>query len=124
MKKIFILLIFFLQGINSIAQTCNPIDPSFGTGGIAVGYTYNGNGNAPYSRNIIVLPDNKIIQIANIAALDSLKPQYLLPTLPNFPPRLRSCLRQIINLIRRAFLTTSILPKIIQVANRAPSKKV
>jgi uncharacterized delta-60 repeat protein len=66
MKKIFILLVFSLQGINSIAQSCNTIDPTFGTGGIAKGYTYNGNGGSAYSRNIIVQPDNKIIQIAGI----------------------------------------------------------
>ena len=66
MKKIFILLVFSMQGVNSIAQSCNTIDPSFGTGGIATGYTFNGNNGGPYSRNILVQADNKIIQIAGI----------------------------------------------------------
>ncbi|HEU5165977.1 MAG TPA: T9SS type A sorting domain-containing protein [Chitinophagaceae bacterium] len=66
MKKIFILLVFSFQGVNSMAQSCNTIDPTFGTGGIATGYTYNGNNGWLSSSNILVQPDNKIIQIAVI----------------------------------------------------------
>ena len=45
-------------------QTCiTSPDQSFGTNGIALGGSSVGNDNAFYSRNIIVQPDNKIIQV-------------------------------------------------------------
>jgi len=65
MKKMFTLLLFALRGMNLLAQTCGPYDPSFGNGGIAYGYSTTGS-NYPGSRNIIMQPDNKIIQVGTI----------------------------------------------------------
>jgi uncharacterized delta-60 repeat protein len=64
MKKIFTLLLFALGVINSDAQNCGPLDSLFGTGGKAFGIRVSTN-QAPDSRNIIVQPDNKIVQVVN-----------------------------------------------------------
>ena len=67
MKNIFMLLLFVLHGINGLTQTCSPpFDQTFGTGGIAIG-SASGNNPAPYSRNILVQSDNKIIQVSTIS---------------------------------------------------------
>jgi uncharacterized delta-60 repeat protein len=63
MKKIFTLLLLAGSVFNSNAQTCYPIDTSFGTGGKAIGI--DGVNNWPGTKNLIVQPDNKIIQFAS-----------------------------------------------------------
>ena len=63
MKKFFTLLLFVLHEINGDAQNCGPFDPSFGNGGKAYGFVSN---TTPGSRNLIVQPDNKIIQVVDI----------------------------------------------------------
>jgi uncharacterized delta-60 repeat protein len=66
MKNIFTLL-FVLYSINGLTQICSPaFDQTFGTGGIAVGSSITGNNNGPNSNNILIQPDNKIIQVCKI----------------------------------------------------------
>jgi uncharacterized delta-60 repeat protein len=59
MKKIFTLLLFTAQAIHLISQTCNGLDPTFGTGGLRASIVSN---NWVNPKNILVQPDNKIIQ--------------------------------------------------------------
>jgi len=63
MKKIFTLLFFASQAIDLISQTCNALDPTFGSGGIRVGIVTD---RWLTPRNIMVQPDNKIIQIGSV----------------------------------------------------------
>jgi len=60
MKRIFTFLFLAVHAIDGGAQNCSPLDQTFGAAGKAFGYS--GSGNA-YARNIIVQPDNKIIQV-------------------------------------------------------------
>src|SRR5215213_268205 len=65
MKKIFTLLIIILPGIVLWSQNCSVIlDSSFGNAGMAIGIP--GNANYAYSSNIVVQPDGKIVQLANL----------------------------------------------------------
>jgi uncharacterized delta-60 repeat protein len=64
MKKIFTLLFFASQATYAFAQACNALDPTFGSGGIRVGLTSN---EWIDPRNVIVQPDNKIIQFGNLS---------------------------------------------------------
>src|SRR5688572_11823760 len=64
MKKIFTLLLFAGQIIESVAQTCNPLDPGFGVNGKAIGLSTINDWIG--TRNIFVQPDNKIIQVGSI----------------------------------------------------------
>jgi uncharacterized delta-60 repeat protein len=66
MKKFFTLLFIGWYATNSTAQTCGPLDASFGNGGKTIGLTTTGNGY-PDSKNIIVQADNKIVQVINIS---------------------------------------------------------
>ena len=66
MKKLSTLLPTLLLGVNILAQNCIPFDLSFGTGGKALGYT--SNQNSPQSANILIQPDNKIIQIGTVSS--------------------------------------------------------
>jgi len=63
MKKIFTLLFLAGQIIESVAQTCNPLDPGFGINGKATGLSIVNEWIG--SKNIFVQPDNKIIQISS-----------------------------------------------------------
>jgi uncharacterized delta-60 repeat protein len=60
MKRIFTLLFVATYAMHGHAQTCNPLDQSFGVAGKVTGIINNAY---LYSRNIIVQPDNKIIQL-------------------------------------------------------------
>ena len=71
MKKFFILLFLVFPGINSIAQLCIPLDPGFGNGGKAFGLSLSGSDINLDSRNIIVQPDNKIIQVFNLRNINN-----------------------------------------------------
>jgi uncharacterized delta-60 repeat protein len=62
MKKLIAFLLVF-QATYVLAQTCQGIDSSFGIGGSAIGLTEH-NPNSYNSRNILVQPDQKIIQVA------------------------------------------------------------
>src|SRR4030095_4425690 len=62
MKRIFTFLFLAASTIHSNAQTCNPLDQSFGVAGKVTGFSSSGY---VYSDNIIVQPDNKIIQIGS-----------------------------------------------------------
>jgi len=68
MKNIFILFILAFSQIEGNTQLCNPVDPSFGNQGVAYGMTVSGNNNEVTGNKIIVQPDNKIIQVGNVAA--------------------------------------------------------
>lgn len=59
MKRIFTLLVLACQVADIIAQNCNALDQSFGSSGQQIGLTSNIWLN---SKNIIVQPDNKILQ--------------------------------------------------------------
>jgi uncharacterized delta-60 repeat protein len=60
MKKFFTLLLLVLQGTLGHCQNCGPLDPFFGNGGTSIGIT----GNASIdSKNILIQPDNRIIQV-------------------------------------------------------------
>ena len=61
MKKIITLIFCIGQMFFGIAQSCSPLDSSFGTNGSAVGLTSSNNGIN--IGNIIVQPDNKIVQV-------------------------------------------------------------
>src|SRR5512143_321263 len=63
MKKVFTLLFFTYPAMHLISQTCNALDPNFGSGGIRVGLTGN---DGLSTRNIVVQPDNKVIQFGSI----------------------------------------------------------
>src|SRR5215471_12254054 len=62
MKKIFTLLFFSSQALDLISQTCNALDPTFGSGGLRGSLS---NSAGLYSKNVFVQPDNKIIQLGN-----------------------------------------------------------
>src|SRR5678815_1101927 len=64
MKRIFTLLFLAIYTIQADAQDCNPVDQSFGVAGKAIGIINNAYLD---SRNIIVQPDNKIIQLGTRA---------------------------------------------------------
>jgi uncharacterized delta-60 repeat protein len=66
MKKFFMLL-FLLSEINLGAQYCGALDPIFGSGGITFGVTVTGSDRWPYSKNLIVQPDKKIIQTVTLS---------------------------------------------------------
>ena len=61
MKKIITLIFCIGQMFFGIAQSCSPLDSSFGTNGSAVGLTTSNTGIN--IGNIIVQPDNKIVQV-------------------------------------------------------------
>ncbi|TMI81622.1 MAG: T9SS type A sorting domain-containing protein [Bacteroidetes bacterium] len=63
MKKIFTLVFFTSQAIYVFSQTCNALDPGFASGGIRVGLSSN---DWLDPKNLIVQPDNKIIQFGNL----------------------------------------------------------
>ena len=63
MKKFFTLLLIASQGINGHPQNCGPLDPVFGNGGKTVGISGSGSLN---SRNIIIQPDDKIVQVFSV----------------------------------------------------------
>ena len=60
MKKIFTLSMLAVITVNGFTQICVPRDLSFATRGTSYGMT--GAPNYPYSANIVVQPDGKIIQ--------------------------------------------------------------
>ena len=66
MKKFFILL-FLLSEINLPAQYCGPFDSIFGNSGTTFGVTGTNSDRWPYSKNLIVQPDKKIIQTVNVS---------------------------------------------------------
>lgn len=66
MKKFFMLL-FLLSEINLCAQYCGPLDSIFGSGGTTFGVTVTGSDRWPYSKNLIVQPDKKIIQTVTVS---------------------------------------------------------
>jgi uncharacterized delta-60 repeat protein len=61
MKNIFTFLFFALPGMFSTAQSCGPLDLTFGTGGRAIGLIVGPN-TSVYSSAILIQPDGKIIQ--------------------------------------------------------------
>src|SRR5688572_6272635 len=63
MKKLYTLLLIAGPVFGSHAQSCYPIDTSVGIGGKAFGI--NNVNNWHYVQNLIVQPDNKIIQFAS-----------------------------------------------------------
>ena len=65
MRRIFTLLFVTFRVMSIIAQTCNALDPTFASGGIRVGLTSN---EWIDPKNIIVQPDNKIIQFGNVSS--------------------------------------------------------
>ena len=65
MKKIITLIFCIGQMFFGIAQSCSPLDSSFGTNGSAVGLTTSNNGIN--TSNIIVQPDNKIVQVGGMS---------------------------------------------------------
>ena len=64
MKKIITLIFCVGQMFFTIARSCSPLDSSFGTNGRAIGLSTSNNGT--YTSNIIVQPDNKIVQVGGI----------------------------------------------------------
>jgi len=60
MKKNFTLLFLVLQVTIGYSQNCSPLDQSFGNGGKIYGITGSGPLDA---KNILIQPDNKIIQV-------------------------------------------------------------
>ena len=63
MKKIFTLVVFTWQAITLTAQNCNALDPTFGSMGKQIGIVNSVGLNAG---NIVVQPDNKIVQFGVI----------------------------------------------------------
>jgi uncharacterized delta-60 repeat protein len=66
MKKFFMPL-FLLSAIDLGAQFCGPLDPVFGSGGATFGVIVTGSDRWPYSKNLIVQPDKKIIQTVTVS---------------------------------------------------------
>ncbi|HET6765815.1 MAG TPA: T9SS type A sorting domain-containing protein [Chitinophagaceae bacterium] len=66
MKKVFMLLLLLAE-INLHAQHCGPLDSTFGSSGTTFGVTVTDNDRWPYSRNLIVQPDKKIIQTVTVS---------------------------------------------------------
>jgi len=63
MKKVFTLLLFVARIAASMAQSCSPLDPGFGVNGKALGLSTNNDWLQ--GKNILVQPDNKIIQVSS-----------------------------------------------------------
>lgn len=63
MKRIFTLLAFVFLATNLIAQTCNALDQTFGVSGKQAGLVSN---DWVTPMNIIVQPDNKIVQFGGV----------------------------------------------------------
>lgn len=66
MKNLFTLLFITLVVSNSQSQNCGPFDPTFGTAGKTFSIIATGSGNNPESENLIIQPDNKILQPISI----------------------------------------------------------
>ena len=57
---------FLLCDIDLHAQNCGPLDSTFGNGGTTFGVTVTGSDRWPYSKNLLVQPDKKILQTVNV----------------------------------------------------------
>src|SRR5438876_7410889 len=64
MEKIFTLLVLVCNTINIMAQNCNELDPTFGISGKQIGLA---SSIWLTPRNIVVQPDNKIVQFGSIS---------------------------------------------------------
>jgi uncharacterized delta-60 repeat protein len=65
MKKFFTLLLLVIQATLGHCQNCGPLDPFFGNGGASIGITSNASIS---SKNLLIQPDNRIIQVFTIYA--------------------------------------------------------